>query len=261
MELNKVHNQDCIVGMQEIPDRFIDLILCDLPYGVLKHKSNPNTYWDVIIPPEKLWEQYRRILKPRGAVILTAIQPFATDLINSNRAWFRYELIWCKSRASGFLNAKKRPSSAHENILVFYQNSPEYHPQKYSVPERFIERSRAKRNSICNSKAFKIRENEDYSYVDDGSRYPDTLLEFQSVSRKGMHPTEKPVDLFAWLIRSFTKQGDVVLDNCMGSGTTAIAAILEGRNFIGFEKDYGYFSMCERRIMEIKNERNLVLGP
>lgn len=247
LRLNKIYKENCLEGMKRIPDDSVDLILCDLPYGVLKSKDNPYTKWDVIIPFEPLWKQYKRIAKNNAAIILTAVHPFAIDLINSNRDWFKYELIWCKSRASGFLNARKMPNKSHENVLVFYNKPPKYFPQKYAVSDRFKQRKKAKTASNSQSKAFRIKQT-GYKYVDDGTRYPDSLLEFTSVSRKGQHPTEKPVDLFAWLIRSYSEKGDVVMDNCIGSGTTAIAAILEERNFIGFETDDGYFKMANERI-------------
>lgn len=249
MQINKVFNIDCLEGMKSIPDKSIDMILCDLPYGVLKHKGNPNTQWDVVIPFAPLWEQYKRVAKDNAAIVLTAVQPFATDLINSNRAWFKYELIWSKTRASGFLNAKKMPNKAHENVLVFYNQLPTYHPQKYVAFDGFVRRSTAKRKA--NSKAFKINHKEDYHYEDDGTRYPDSVLEFKSVSRLGMHPTEKPIELFAWLIRSYSNPGDLVMDNCMGSGTTALACIAEGRNFVGFERDLKYFQMTNERVSQL----------
>ena len=252
-ETDVLHNMDCLEGMKNIPDRSVDMVLCDLPYGILKHANNPHTYWDRIIPFEPLWEAYRRVTKPDAAIVLTAVQPFATALVNSNPAMFRYELIWAKSRASGFLNARKMPNRAHENILVFYDSPPTYTPQKYEVADFFKKRSRAKAKAASKSRAFQVNNRPDYRYSDDGTRYPDSILEFRSVARKGMHPTEKPLGLFSWLIRSYTKRGDVVLDNCMGSGTTALSCILEDRRFIGFEKDPGYFEMANERILKVRS--------
>lgn len=246
MKVNQVYFEDCLEGMKNIPDGAVDMVLTDLPYGVLKSGRNAHTKWDVVIPPEKLWEHWKRICKPNAPIVLTATQPFATDLINSNRSWFRYELIWAKSRASGFLNARKMPSRAHENVLIFYDKPPVYNPQKYLLGKGYKKRTLAKK--VSNSKAFKINMRDDYRYVDDGSRFPDTLLEFTSVSRKGMHPTEKPVELFRWLIKAYTEPGALVLDCCMGSGTTAVAAILEGRNYIGYEMEKRYFEMTQKRI-------------
>lgn len=251
--INKIFNEDCLIGMKRIPDGSVDMILCDLPYGVLKSKNNPHTKWDTVIPFDLLWEQYERIIKPNGAIALTAVQPFATDLINSNRKLFKDELIWCKSRASGFLNARKRPNKSHENVLIFYKKQPTYTPQKYKIEEQFIRRMRNKTRSNNTSKAFNIRQNPAYKYVDDGTRFPDSLLEFKSVYRKGMHPTEKPIELFAWLIRSYSRSDDVILDNCMGSGTTALACIAEGRNYIGFEQNEEYFCMALERIERLKS--------
>lgn len=247
---------DCLEGMRLLPDDSVDMILCDLPYGVLDTK-NKHTAWDSVIPFDELWKEYERIAKPSAAIVLTAVQPFTTDLINSNRKLFRYELVWAKTRASGFLNAKKKPISAHENILVFYKSPPIYSPQKYQLNKTMQKRKAAKRKhnkQQSQSKTFNVKTRSDYEYVDDGSRYPDSVLEFGSAYRKGMHPTEKPVDLFAWLIRSFTKENDVVLDNCLGSGTTALAAILEKRQFIAFEQNKEYFEMSVRRIVELKSQ-------
>lgn len=248
MEINRIYFEDCLEGMKRIPDGSIDMVLTDLPYGILKHKGNAHTSWDVQIPADKLWEQWLRIIKPETPVILTATQPFATDLINAKRDLFRYELIWCKSRASGFLNARKMPNKAHENILIFYQKASFYMPQKYMVPDVFRRRTFNKTNA--SGKTFKVNQRADYVYKDDGTRFPDTLLEFQSTFRKDMHPTEKPLELFRFLIRSYSRPGDLVFDCCMGSGTTAVAAKIEGRNFIGFETERRYFEMANQRILQ-----------
>lgn len=238
--------------MRLIPDKSVHLVLCDLPYGVL---DTEETSWDVKLPLPALWREYRRILKPRGAVVLTATQPFATELINSNPSWFRYDLVWVKTRASGFLNARKRPSSSHELVLVFYDQLPTYNPIKYEAPEGVRRKKFAKRKgNYQGSKAFKINGTArfSYQYTDNGTRYPDTVLEFGSVYREGMHPTEKPVELFEWLIRTYTDPGALVVDNCAGSGTTAVAAILSGRNFICFEQEARYVAMARQRIAEAR---------
>lgn len=254
LELNTVYNMDRMEGMSHIPEQSIDMILCDLPYGMLKTE---HTKWDVRLPFEELWQHYMRITKPNAAIVLTCTHPFTNALVNSIPKGYKYrELIWYKSNGSGFLNAKKMHIKQHENVLVIYKKTPTYNPQKYKIDEKFVQKGKAKRKSNQKSKAFKIRgkASENYVYKDDGTRYPDTVLEFEtvlpfkSVHRKGMHPTEKPVNLFAYLVRTFTNEGAVVLDNCMGSGTTAEACLLEDRKFIGFELESRYYDMTIDRI-------------
>lgn len=241
LEHNRIYNMDCIEGMKNIPDKSIDMILCDLPYGTTACK------WDIVIPFEALWEQYNRIIKDNGAIVLFSKQPFTSDLINSNRKLFRYELIWEKTRAGNSMQVKKQPSAIHENIDVFYKKQPTYNDLKFRVDEKYIDKRKSIRDSFYKS--------DHYSGVmkrkaDDGLRHPQSILPFNSVWRKGMHPTEKPVELFEWLIRSYTNEGEIVLDNCMGSGTTAVACINTGRNYIGFEKEPKYFEMCMERVKE-----------
>lgn len=259
MKLNQIFNMDCMKGMQSIPDGSIDLVLCDLPYGMLKTK---HTQWDKRLDADELWAHYTRITKANAAIVLTCVHPFTNDLINSIPKGYKYrELIWYKSKGSGFLNAKKKHINQHENILVIYKKPPIYNPQKYQLHSTFQKKGKAKiQGNGGKSKVFDIRGKaaQNYSYTDDGSRYPDTVLEFSSVlpiqscSRKGMHPTEKPVELFAYLIRCYTNKGDIVLDNCMGSGTTAVAALLEERQFIGFELDQDYYDMAMGRVEEFR---------
>lgn len=257
---NQVHKMDCLEGMQRIPSASVDMVFCDLPYGMLKTE---HTTWDVKIPFAPLWDNYTRIIKERGVIALTGVHPFTNEIINSIPKGFKYEeLIWYKSCGSGFLNAKKRHVRQHENVILVYKKAPEYFPQKYPIDEKFIAKGKAKqRNNAKSSKAFTIsgKKSENYVYKDDGTRYPDSILEFldsvlpiKSAHKKGMHPTQKPVDLVAYLIRTFTRPGAMILDNCMGSGTTAVAAILEDRNFIGFETDDNYYDMCIERIVEAR---------
>ena len=239
MELNKIYNEDCLVGMDKIEDKSVDMILCDLPYGTTKCK------WDIVLPFDKLWEQYNRIIKDDGAIILFAKQPFTSDLVNSNRDMFRYELIWEKTRVGNSMQVKKQPSAIHENIEVFYKKQPTYNDLKFKVDEKYIDKRKSIRDSFYKS--------EHYSGVmkrkaDDGMRHPQSILPFNSVWHTGMHPTEKPVELFEWLIKSYTNEGDLVVDNCIGSGTTAVACINTNRNYIGFEKEKEYYEMCIERI-------------
>lgn len=241
LETNKIYMEDCIVGMKKIDDKSIDMILCDLPYGTTKCK------WDIIIPFEELWSQYNRIIKDNGAILLFSKQPFTSDLVNSNRDMFRYELIWEKTRAGNSMQVKKQPSAIHENIEVFYKKQPTYNDLKFQVDEKYIDKRKSIRDSFYKS--------EHYSGVmkrkaDDGMRHPQSILPFNSVWHTSMHPTEKPVGLCEWLINSYSNENDLILDNCIGSGTTAVACIHTNRKFIGFENNDEYFNMATERIRQ-----------
>ena len=244
MELNKIYNQDCLVGMESIQDKSIDMILCDLPYGTTKNQ------WDSIINLDKLWEQYNRIIKDNGAIVLTAQTPFDKVLGVSNLKMLKYEWIWEKTSATGHLNAKKMPMKAHENILVFYKKLPTYNPQKTTGHERKVSTAKHKRNSKNSSN---YGESSATTY-DSTERYPRSVQIFSTDKQKSsFHPTQKPVALFEYLIKTYTNEGDLVLDNCMGSGTTAIACINTNRNYIGFELDSGYYNLTNERIINHKN--------
>ena len=239
IELNKIYNEDCLEGMKRIPDGSVDCVICDLPYGTTACK------WDIVIPFKELWQQYKRIIKDNGAIILFSKQPFTSDLINSNRDMFRYELIWEKTRAGNSMQVKNQPSAIHENIEVFYKNQPTYNDIKFMVDEKYIDKRKSIRDSIYKSEHYKgVMKRK----ADDGMRHPQSILPFNSVWHKGMHPTEKPVELIQWLIRSYTNEGDLILDNCIGSGTTAIAAIKEKRHFIGMELNKEYYDKACKRI-------------
>ena len=239
IELNKIYNEDCLEGMKRIPDGSVDCIVCDLPYGTTA------CAWDSVLPFDKLWEQYKRIIKDNGAIVLFAKQPFASDLISSNRDMFRYELIWEKTRAGNNMQVKKQPSAIHENIEVFYKKQPTYNDIKFTVDEKYIDKRKSIRDSFYKSEHYKgVMKRK----ADDGMRHPQSILPFNSVWYKGMHPTQKPVELIRYLIRTYTKEGDLVLDNCIGSGSTAIAAIKEKRHFIGMELNKEYFDIAEDRI-------------
>ena len=210
------------------------MVLCDLPYGTT------NCGWDVKVPLGPLWAQYNRILKPRGVVVLTAAQPFATDLINSQRKLFRYDLIWEKVAPVGFANANRMPLRSHEMILVFYKKLPTYHPQGLIEKEKpIINASKWKGGSVYGS--FGVGSTRIYT------NYPRSILRFPFRDKR-QHPTQKPVELIEYLIRTYTNPGDLVMDNCMGSGTTAIACLNSGRRFVGFEKDPDYFEVARDRI-------------
>ncbi|EKT88063.1 DNA-methyltransferase [Leptospira santarosai] len=238
----QLFNDDCFNRLPQIPDKSIKMILCDLPYGTT------DCSWDTILPFKPLWEQYNRVIVENGAIILTASQPFTTALINSNPKHFRYELIWYKTKASGFLNANKMPNKSHENILIFYKKLPVYNPQKYQIDPKFQRKGKSTQKNY--SKLFNVRgpKSETYQYLDLGQRHPDSVLCFPSESGKGIHPTQKPTALMNFLISSYSNAGDTVLDNCMGSGTTGVACVQTDRNFIGIEKEVEYFELAERRI-------------
>ena len=225
MELNKIYNEDCLVGMKRIPDKSIDMILCDLPYGTTANK------WDVVIPLDKLWEQYNRVIKDNGAIILTAQTPFDKVLGASKLDLLRYEWIWRKKQGTGHLNAKKMPLKNHENVLVFYKNLPTYNPQ-YEEGLPYIVTCSGHSSNYGNQTG-------GVTTVNDGFRYPLSVQDFKHDVDK-LHPTQKPVVLFEYFIKTYTNEGDTVLDNCMGSATTAVACMNTDRNFIGFEKEKSY---------------------
>ena len=217
---------DCLSGMQHIDDKSIDMILCDLPYGVTARNK-----WDVIIPFEPLWKQYERIIKDNGAIVLTCVQPFTSMLCVSNPKMFRYSLVWQKTTPTGFLNAKKMPLRTHEDILVFYKKLPTYNPQKtigHNPVHQYTKHTADGNN---------------YGYTKLGisgggstERYPKSVLTFATDKQKSsLHPTQKPVALFEYLIKTYTNKGELVLDNCIGSGTSAIASLNTDRNYIGMD--------------------------
>ena len=237
MNNDKIYNEDCLEGMKGIADGSIDMILCDLPYGTTRNK------WDTVIPLDALWEQYRRVIKPNGAIVLTAQTPFDKTLGASNISFLRYEWIWRKTRPTGHLNAKRMPMREHENILVFYKNPPTYNPQGLVKLESPVLRKRTN-----NGTNYGKSDKDSYRKA---TGYPRDILEFPSEG-KTVHPTQKPVALFEYLIKTYTNPDELVLDNCMGSGTTAIACMNTGHNFIGFEMDKGYYDIACKRIEEAK---------
>src|SRR5690625_1909296 len=208
MDLNRIYHGDCLELMKDIPTGSIDMILCDLPYGTTRNE------WDSVIPLEPLWLQYERIIKNNGAIVLTAQTPFTQILGSSNIDLLRYEWIWKKSSGTGHLNAKKMPMKNHENVLVFYKKLPRYNPQKTKGD------AYTATYSTHSSNYGKQKDN--VTTVNNGYRYPLSVQKFNTET--GLHPTQKPVSLFEYLIKTYTNEGDTVLDNCIGSGTTAIAA-------------------------------------
>ena len=230
---------DCLEKMKDIPDKSIDMILCDLPYGTTACK------WDTIIPFEPLWEQYKRIIKDNGAIVLTASQPFTSALVMSNIKWFKYEWVWEKEMGTGFGNANRQPLRNIENILVFYNKQATYNPQ-------FTKGKPYKTNSNGgNHKASVYADGglNSIETINSGKRFPKQIIKINRDKSK-LHPTQKPVALFEYLIKTYTNEGDLVLDNCMGSGTTGVACKNLNRNFIGIELDPEYFKIAEKRINE-----------
>lgn len=240
---NTLIQGDCLEVMKDIPDKSIDMILCDLPYGTTACK------WDTIIPFEPLWEQYKRIIKDNGAIVLTAAQPFTSALVMSNPDMFKYEWIWDKVLAVGHLVSKKRPLSRHENICVFYKKTSLYKPQ-------MVLRDKARKSKTkIGTKTFHcnfIQKKELKSIL--SHRFPTTILVESNSKRTGLHPTQKPLALFEYLIKTYTNEGDLVLDNCAGSGTTAIACMNTNRNYILIEKDPEYCEVIRKRILEHKQK-------
>lgn len=245
---------DCLARMAEVDDGSVDLIAADLPYQVTACK------WDVIIPFGPLWDHYRRVLKPRGAVVLTASQPFTTDVISSNRGWFKYEWIWEKSRPSDKFNVKNKPMKKHENVLVFSPgttaNGSEsrmgYNPQGLIPSKRSARGTTGKRHHGT-------RPSHKVAYHPEFSGYPTSVL-YCPGDPNPDHPTQKPVALFEYLIRTYSNEGETVLDNTMGSGTTGVACVNTGRHFIGIERDEAYFKVAESRIEEARSALPLFAG-
>ena len=242
-ELNKIYNEDCLIGMQDIPDNSIDCIICDLPYNITK------LTWDILIPFDKLWEQYTRIIKPTGNIVLFSSGMFTYKLIESNIKNFRYKLIWKKNVPTGMSSAKYRPMKYYEEICVFGNSKATYNP---------IMKERVGIGKACYNYDHYCGDSNHLQFNKQKKRYdpdwvqPSDVLEFNVVpNRNGkLHPTQKPVELVEYLIKTYSNEGDIVLDNCMGSGTTAIAAINTNRNFIGFELDKNYFDIANERISE-----------
>ncbi len=236
IEMNLLHG-DCLELMKDIPDKSVDMILCDLPYGTTACK------WDSVIPFEPLWEQYNRIIKDNGAIVLFGSEPFSTMLKYSNLKMYKYDWVWNKVRGVGHLLAKKRPMMCIENISVFYKKQPNYNPQM---------RTREKPRRSMNNGNDKVWNGNGKEFVGEilEKKYPINLLTFSKsdMTQNNFHPTQKPVALLEYLVKTYTNQGDVVLDNCMGSGSTGVACKNLNRNFIGMELDDKYFEIAKQRI-------------
>ena len=250
--INNVFEGDCLEIMKQLPEKSIDMVLCDLPYGTTQNK------WDSVIPLGGLWQQYRRIVKDDGAIVLTSQGMFTAELMVSNSKMFRYKWIWEKSKSTNFLNAKKQPLRKHEDVCVFYRKQPVYHPQMIDgLPyDKGI-----RKNQLSGSYG-------DFQPVhvhSDGKRYPTDIIYFKTAESEGkvFHSTQKPVKLGRYFVRTYTNPGDIVLDNTSGSGSFLVAALLEGRNFIGIEKnenvalfkkgDIDYIAVTKKRLRDAWN--------
>lgn len=239
MKVNKIYNMDCLQGMKEIPDESVDMILTDLPYGITECK------WDNIIPFTPLWEQYNRIAKERAAVVLFSVQPFTTKLINSNIKNFRYCWYWKKNNVTGAPFSKSQPMRCIEDICVFYKQAPTYNPQGLKKLEKIKIRKADKERGI-----YQMRTKKKYR-VQKYTNYPVHLLQFANEAannKNRLHPTQKPLALCEYLIKTYTNAGDTVFDSCAGSGTTLLAAKKNDRQYIGFEADEKYYNIAVDRL-------------
>jgi len=251
IELNRIYNEDCLIGMGRIPDKSVDMVLCDLPYGTTQCK------WDIIIPFDKLWEQYNRVIKDKGAIILFGTEPFSSELRLSNKSDYKYDIYWVKEKPTNFMQVKKRVGKLTENICVFYKKQCTYNPQMVKHNGKKVTNKPSEKNAkfksvvASNSPTLSIK-----PYEDTGYRYPCDIL---NINREKLgstiHPTQKPVELFEYLIKTYTNEGETVLDNCMGSGTTAIACINTNRNYIGFELSEEYCKIANERIRKAMQDK------
>lgn len=231
---------DCLEIMQDLTPASIDMVLCDLPYG--QTARNP---WDEVIPFAPLWEQYERVCKENAAIVLFAGGMFTARLVASNPAMWRYNLVWVKTHPTGFLNANRMPLRAHEDICVFYRRLPTYHPQKTFGHTRKTSLVAHRKDPV---ETLNYREHGRRDY-DSDERYPTSVLHFAKDSQKNaLHPTQKPVALLEYLVKTYSNEGDTVLDNTMGSGSTGVACKNTGRNFIGIEQDEHFFEIAQRRV-------------
>jgi site-specific DNA-methyltransferase (adenine-specific) len=238
----KLIQGDCLEKMKDIPDKSVDMILCDLPYGTTACK------WDTVIPFEPLWAQYKRVIKDNGAIVLTASQPFTTALIASNMAMFKYCWVWNKKFAGNFVTAKVAPLKTYEDVVVFGSGKVEYYPQMTKRDKPIKSGKRANSRHTSGTDEVTVFQAEPKTY---DAKYPTAIIDIpRKVGEKVAHPTQKPVALFEYLIRTYTNEGETVLDNCMGSGTTGVACVRTNRNFIGIELDPGYFAIAEKRIRD-----------
>jgi DNA modification methylase len=241
-------NADCFDVFPFIEDKSIDAIICDLPYGTTACK------WDAILPFDKLWKEYERIIKPNGAIVLFGSEPFSSLLRTSNFKIYKYDWYWLKNKPQGFLNAKKMPLKNYENISIFYKKPPIYNPQGLIKTDKVVKNTGTKNNTSLKENGDKTSANnaiKNVFYKQEFTNYPTQTLEFSNSSGKGnLHPTQKPLELMEYLIKTYTNEGDIVLDNCMGSGTTNLACLKLNRKSIGIEKEKQYYDVAVRRASE-----------
>ena len=239
MRVDYIKQGDCLELMKDIPDKSVDMILCDLPYGTTQCK------WDTVIPFESLWKQYNRIIKTDGAIVLFGSEPFSSSLRMSNIKKYKYDWVWDKKQAGNVLNAKRQPLKTFENIIVF--NTKSYYPQMRTGKLR-------KKGGL--NKQPEITGKVDLNYTTYNDKYyPIAILEFSNANKRNrLHPTQKPVALLEYLIKTYTKEGETILDNCMGSGSTCLACVRTNRHYIGFELDEQYFDIAKKRIKNAESE-------
>lgn len=235
---------DCLERMKEIPDGSVDLVLTDPPYGTTACK------WDSVIPLEPMWKELKRVIKPNGAIVLFAAQPFTSILISSNLKGFKYDWTWRKPKGTGHLNAKRMPMRDKEDIVVFYDKQCTYNPQ-FTKGTPYKDKA-GKNHTDTTSMTENYGAYTNFRNDNEGLRYPKQVIEFGVVERGTVHPTQKPVDLMEYLIKTYTNESETVLDFTMGSGTTGVACVNTNRKFIGIEQDEGYFKIAQDRINEAK---------
>lgn len=231
----KLLQGDCLELMKDILDKLIDMILCDLPFGTTQNE------WDKAIPFEPLWG-YNRIIKDNGAIVLFGQGLFTAELACSNKEMFRYRLVWEKTKAGGFLNARRMPLQAHEDISVFYKKLPTYNPQM-EAGKPYVKRAVTNGDGGCYGKFDRVGQ----TNINNGTRFPRSVLRFSNDNHNSIHKTQKPINLLEYLIKTYTNEGDIVLDNCMGSGSTGIACLNTNRDFVGMELNEEYFSVAKTR--------------
>lgn len=234
--------------MSKIPDKSMDMILCDLPYGTTKCK------WDVIIPFEPLWEQYKRIIKDNGAIVLFGSEPFSSSLRLSNLKNYRYDIVWEKTMPTLFQHANRRPMLKHENISIFYRKRPTYNPQ-FTEGKAYRRKEGSGDRKASGFHGNNINKS---AIKNEGKRYPTTIIKYSNSNYGRLHPTQKPIELLEYLIKTYTNEGETVLDNCMGSGSTGIACINTNRRFIGIERDEKYFNIAKYRLEEALNKASFL---
>lgn len=256
----ELYKGDCLELMKNIPDGSVDMVLCDLPYG------NTNATWDKKVPLPLLWEQYKRICKGNAAILLFSQQPFGSELIFSNKKMFRYEIIWEKTNPGGMFNANKMPLRNHENIMVFYKKLPKYNPIKTILPaDKGGKRGRMRTNPARPAGIYGADKGN--TWTEDGTRYPTDVIKFSNQNgvyygnsqNAVKHPAQKPIPLLEYLIKTYTNEGDLILDNCMGSGSTGVACVNTGRDFIGIELDEHFYQIACDRIGQAQEQIKLPL--